>query len=254
MTVRNDWWTSFYARSYQAFHADAIQSKDTPAEVDQFIKVLQISPPAAVLDLGCGEGRHAIEFAARGYEVAGVDITVPMLEAARRQAKRRKLTVNFEQRDMRDLPWKGRFDAAYCVWGSFGVFDDAGNRDLVQAVFETLKPGGAFLIENHSLETLLPRLRPDSWQQLGDNLIRLEKQAFDHRTCRLNSRWLFVHVPDGSIETYEMSMRIYTFHELCDLLTSVGFEQIEGYDTRTGRPFSLGAERLTLVAAKPRSS
>ena len=251
MTVPHDWWNSFYAGSYQAFHAEAIKSKDTPAEVDQFVKLLRVSSPAAVLDLGCGEGRHAIEFASRGYQVTAVDITVPMLETARREAERRKVTVNFEQRDMRDLPWKSRFDAAYCVWGSFGVFDESGNWELVRAVFETLKPGGSILIENHSVETLLFRIRANSWQQLGDNLIRLEKQEFDLRTSRLINRWSFVHFPGGSLETYNMSMRIYTFHELSDLLTSVGFEQVEGYDTRTGRPFSLGAERLTLVASKP---
>jgi hypothetical protein len=47
MSVANDWWQSFYAGSYLAFHRDAIQSKDTLAEVDQIIKVLRISPPRA---------------------------------------------------------------------------------------------------------------------------------------------------------------------------------------------------------------
>ena len=35
--------------------------------------------------------------------------------------------VTWEQRDMRDLPWRGRFDGAFCVGNSFGYLDDEGN-------------------------------------------------------------------------------------------------------------------------------
>ncbi len=152
---------------------------------------------------------------------------------------------------MRDLPWKSVFDAAYCVWGSFGLFDEAGNRELVQAVFQALKPGGRFLLENHSLETLLPRFWRNGWSRVGDSLIRLEERRFDHVTSRLESSWQYIHLPDGSFERETMSMRIYTYHELCELLRAAGFQRFEGYDTVTGAPFAFGAERLTLVATKP---
>lgn len=42
--------------------------------------------PRSVLDAGCGTGRVAIELAARGVDVAGVDLDAPMLEEARRKA------------------------------------------------------------------------------------------------------------------------------------------------------------------------
>lgn len=47
--------------------------------------------PTTVLDAGCGTGRVAIELAARGIAVAGVDLDRPMLDQARAKAP--------------DLPW-----------------------------------------------------------------------------------------------------------------------------------------------------
>jgi SAM-dependent methyltransferase len=44
--------------------------------------------PVSVLDAGCGTGRVAIELAARGIDVAGVDLDRPMLEQARAKAPR----------------------------------------------------------------------------------------------------------------------------------------------------------------------
>lgn len=58
-------------------------------EVDLVAALLaeeDMARPERVLDAGCGTGRVAIELAARGYEVAGVDLDAPMLEQARRKA------------------------------------------------------------------------------------------------------------------------------------------------------------------------
>ncbi|WP_456411793.1 class I SAM-dependent methyltransferase [Oceanithermus sp.] len=43
-------------------------------------------PPAAVLDVGGGPGRYAIELARRGYRVTLVDLSAANLELARRRA------------------------------------------------------------------------------------------------------------------------------------------------------------------------
>ena len=40
-----------------------------------------------LLDLGCGEGRNAVYFAQQGFEVVGLDLSLPGLEKTRRYAK-----------------------------------------------------------------------------------------------------------------------------------------------------------------------
>lgn len=42
-----------------------------------------------ILDLACGFGRHSLEFARRGYEVTGIDITPAYIDYANEQAKKK---------------------------------------------------------------------------------------------------------------------------------------------------------------------
>jgi ubiquinone/menaquinone biosynthesis C-methylase UbiE len=70
----------------------------------------------AVIDVGTGTGRAAIELAARGARVTGVDASEEMLRVARERAAGAGLPVVFEQGDAHALPFgDGVFDAAVCL-------------------------------------------------------------------------------------------------------------------------------------------
>jgi SAM-dependent methyltransferase len=55
-------------------------------EADLVDALVQEQGGTRVLDAGCGTGRVAIELAARGYDVVGVDLDGSMLDAARAKA------------------------------------------------------------------------------------------------------------------------------------------------------------------------
>jgi SAM-dependent methyltransferase len=59
-----------------------------------------VAPPGPVADLGCGPGAHALALARRGYDVAGVDGSPRMVEAARARAARDKLSATFDVHDV----------------------------------------------------------------------------------------------------------------------------------------------------------
>ena len=67
------------------------------AEVDQVVRLLDARSGAAVLDLGCGPGRHALALARRGFRVTGVDRTTHYLDAARRRAADQHLDLDLVQ-------------------------------------------------------------------------------------------------------------------------------------------------------------
>jgi predicted SAM-dependent methyltransferase len=134
------------------------------------------------------------------------------------------------------------------AWGSFGYFDEGGNAAFLKAVFRTLKPGGRFVIETHIAETLLRVLQERDWRQVGNTLV-LEDRHYDHVHSRIDTEWTLMR--EGKAEKISSSIRIYTYRELCRLLEEVGFTNCEGYDTSSQQPFTLGAQRLTMVATKP---
>ena len=71
-----------YARSYDLLNRD----KDYAAETKHADDLLlgQGDRPRTLLDIGCGTGRYALEFAKLGYTVLGFDLSSEMVERANR--------------------------------------------------------------------------------------------------------------------------------------------------------------------------
>ncbi len=72
-----------------------------------------LSPGARVLDLGCGEGRDSVFFAARGFDVTGVDASLAGLRKAERLARERGVEVRWAHADMARFTLDGPFDLVY---------------------------------------------------------------------------------------------------------------------------------------------
>src|SRR3954452_7525693 len=126
MDVPKEWWRTFFTGAAVEGWLQATPEEQTQGEADFILKMLQVPPPARLLDVPCGGGRHSLALAARGYRMTGVDLSSDFLAAARAQAAANS-AVTWEQRDMRDLPWPEAFDGAFSFGNSFGYADEAGN-------------------------------------------------------------------------------------------------------------------------------
>src|SRR2546428_336156 len=78
----SDWWRSWFGPGYLALYDDTLRER-TPNEIDRLEALLQLRPPLRILDLPCGQGRHAIELARRGYEVTGMDLSPYLIGVAK---------------------------------------------------------------------------------------------------------------------------------------------------------------------------
>jgi cyclopropane fatty-acyl-phospholipid synthase-like methyltransferase len=94
-----------------------------------------------VLDAGCGTGDLALELAARGHEVVGVDASRVALRKAAGKASERGLHVAFEHRDALDLKGIGTFDTVVDC-GLFHVFSDDDRERYAASLARVLEPGG----------------------------------------------------------------------------------------------------------------
>ena len=195
-----EWWENFFDGEWATIQPVAWTANQTIQAVDTIERILKMGDAAAVLDVPCGEGRISIELARRGHEVVGVDLSAKMLEIARESSSAGGLKVEWHERDMRDLPWQRRFDAAVCWWGSFGYFDDDGNSTFLESVASALRPGGALLIDSPGLETLLPHWRPRYWSRAGDAIV-LEENVYDAGTGRVEGTWTIIRDGRESVST-----------------------------------------------------
>ena len=81
-----------------------------------------------------------------------------------------------------------------------------------------------------------------------EELLALEERNFDHVNSRVESEWTFVR--DGRVEKKSLSLRLYTYRELCGLLEQAGFGEHQGYGSLEWEPFELGASWLYMVTTK----
>lgn len=108
-----------------------------------------------VVDLGCGDGRHLVFFARRGYNVTGIDYAPTALTRARVWLTRENLYADLFCADMRAISCKdSAFDAVICI----AVINHSriqGIRTAIQEIHRLMRPG-AWLFIVMATEELMP--------------------------------------------------------------------------------------------------
>jgi SAM-dependent methyltransferase len=220
----------------------------TLADVDFLEKTFDVKPGARLLDVPCGNGRHSIELARRGYRVTGIDLSQEFLAAARAE-----LDADWRFGDMRALEVEtSAFDGAFCFGNSFGYLDHTGVATFLGALSAALKPGAKLVIETGvCAESILPTMVQKRWHRLGDLMI-LSENRYDARHSRLDIEYTFVR--DGPIETkFETrpaSSYVFTVAEIDRMLEAAGFEVLALYGSAACEPFQLGMPRLLIIAKR----
>ncbi len=248
MNAPTDWWKNFFSGLAVDFWRAIVPEEATREEADFLWKHLRLSAGARVLDVPCGAGRLTLPLSERGAVLTGIDISREFLDAAVRAASERGLTVAFRRAEMRDLPRRGGFDAAFCFGNSFGYLDDNGNEEFLEAVARSLSPGGRFAIDfGQAAEGIFPRLEPRLEAEMGGFRF-VEETRYDPLSSRIEN--VFTISRDGRTETKLASQRVYLAGDVTRMLEKAGFEVLGLFGSAKEEPFALKAQRLLIVARK----
>jgi len=217
----------------------------TRAEVDFLERVFEAAPGGHFLDVPCGNGRHAIEFAGRGYRMTALDLSEEFLAEARTATS---LPVRWVLGDMRELECDAEFDGAYCFGNSFGYLDAEGVRKFFSGIARGLKRGARFVLDTSmAAESILPTRVTKRWYQLGD-IYMLSENRYLPEESRLDIDYTFIR--GGEAETRPTSSYVHTVAALRRMQVDAGMAPREMLASLDGERYEFGSPRLILIAER----
>jgi D-alanine-D-alanine ligase len=228
--VSPDWWNRIFNSLYLKTDADVVHdARITRTEIDLIADTLNLSPDDRILDLCCGQGRHAIELARRGWRnVEGLDRSHYLIQKAKETARAESLDVRFKEGDARKLPYPpDRFDVVLILGNSFGYFDTL-HDDLrvLKEVLRVLKPWGKLLVDIAHGDYLREHFQPRSWEWVNNKLFVCRERSLSLDGERLVSREVITHVEKGVIADQFYAERLYSAESLSKLLGEAGFSDV----------------------------
>src|SRR5262245_10884528 len=186
--VADDWYLTFFDDLPTAFWRAAVTPEMTEGEV-KWLNNTFAGANGPLLDIPCGDGRHACGLAALGHRIVGIDISEHQLAVAR--ARSGGMATEWLRQDMAALALPRQFAGDCCFGNSFGDLTEEGMRLFLAAVAGALMPGARFAIDTFMIaETLLPHLRSQFEGEVG-GIKYSAWNSYDPSTSYLTMRKIF---------------------------------------------------------------
>jgi SAM-dependent methyltransferase len=252
MGERAPWYERFFGRDYLEVYGYQFTQERAEQEVDFAVKALRLTPGESLLDLCCGQGRHAVLLAGRGLRVTALDLSSEYLELARDAGREKGVVLETVNADMREIPFEARFDAIVNMFSSFGYLEtEAEDAKVLAAILRALKPGGRVLLDLLNREWVVTNYIQNDWHSDPDGTLYLEHRELELETSRNHVTFTAI-APDGSRrEIVGHHIRLYTLREVIGMLEAAGlaFEGVHG--GFEGEAYSINTRRMIVVAKRP---
>ena len=206
-----------------------------------------------VLDLACGTGSLSLELAARGMQVIGADLSEEMLtEADVKAAQLPENRPRFICQPMQRLQLPHPVDLVVCSLDSLNYLTDPADcAETVSRVWDSLRPGGAFIFDINS-EQKLRALDGQVFLDENEREYCVWRAEFDERE-RICYYGMDLFQRRG--ELWERSFEehaeyAYSVPQLTGMLRSAGFNEIAVYADGRLCPPGEQEQRIYFFAGK----
>ncbi len=246
----SEWWRSWFGPGYLALYDEHLAER-TPVEIDRLEDLLVLRPPQRILDLPCGQGRHAIELARRGYDVTAADLSPYLLTVAEERGRAIGVRVRWLSADMRQPIAGETFDVVLNLFTSLGYFaDEADDRKVVRAAASMLVPGGRFVLELINGERVMTRFQEQEWFTVGQASV-VERRSLDPSARRMVVERTVTTPKEEDVSLH--ALRLYARRNVDEMLRAAGFGRVDLYGDWSGEPLTPESLRILAVGTMPLS-
>lgn len=214
-------------------------------EAESVLRLIPSDRPLRILDLACGIGTHVIEWARRGHQVMGVDLSETFIAEARKSASAAEVKACFAVGDIRRLTDCAGHDVVCWIENSF--FD----AQVAGAIRSYLAPGGHFVMDVRNPDHPKSRRLNSNWRtwREKDGVFILERHETDGSSGMREDVWIDIDPAKEEITEKRATWKPLSLRDQMQLLEAAGFSRLQLH-TMEGQPFHGGEEPywLWLVA------
>ena len=234
-----DWFEHWFGDEYLRLYPHRDET-DAAGAIELIASHMEGRRVDAVLDLGCGAGRHSRLLCDRWWTV-GLDLSSALLKVARGESP----DAPYVRADMRELPFAPEtFDLSVNLFTSFGYFDDDREHAQVLArVSEATKRGGTFVLDFLNPDEVRTNLIPRDERVVGGSTVEQFRaistdRKYIEKTIRVRGK------------EYLERVRLLSPPELEGMLDAAGFEVVARAGDYTGAPWRELSPRTILFARR----
>jgi ubiquinone/menaquinone biosynthesis C-methylase UbiE len=171
----------------------------------------------SLIDIGCGPGNYSVEFAKRGANVLGIDLSQKMLDKARNNAKMADVKLVLQKADAHSIRCSDNsFDIAVIILAIL-------NEKIIKEAARVLKPSGLLLISDTH-----PTLEAEGhWKSDKIGTPRIVEDYFS----RKKKKW---RIDYDAEHTITLEYDTQTIEQCVNMIADAGFKILKIVEPKPG--------------------
>ncbi|MBN2352564.1 MAG: class I SAM-dependent methyltransferase [Spirochaetales bacterium] len=223
--------------------------------IDWISGKINLNPKSTILDLGCGPGLYANEYAKRGAKVAGIDVSTNSIAYANKKAKEDKLDIEYINDNYVTRDFRKKYDLITIIHCDYCVLNPDERRVLLEKIAKALEEDGLFIFDVHSddhFENVREKRSchySDSggfWSPEAHFVFENIFKYSDERII-LEKHTVIESMKKFTIHNY---IKCFEIDEIKKELADNGFHAMEDYSDISGTAYKRHAKDIALVAKR----
>ncbi|HTO15151.1 MAG TPA: class I SAM-dependent methyltransferase [Edaphocola sp.] len=208
---KKEWFESWFDSPYHNLLYKKRDDEEAEKLIGNLFKFIKPDPSSSILDIACGDGRHAVIMSKYVKEVIGIDLSERRIDSAK---KLEQDNLEFYVQDMRSVFRTNYFDLEVNLFTSFGYFNHfRDNINAANAFATGLKKGGKLVIDYMNAAWVVKNL-------VHEEIIKEEGITFYIQRKKENDRII------KSIDFKNKEEKAYHFEEKVFAFSKEDFEKI----------------------------
>lgn len=213
----------------------ASRSKVKIERITNWILEQTDKPEMKILDLGCGPGLYSELLAKNGHSVIGVDYSESSIQYATRQAKEKKLNIEYLKKNYLDLDFDNQFDLIILIYLDFCVLLPEEREKVLENVYRSLKKGGLFICDVVNERNIDKKTISQSWEVQETGFWRSTPyialtNGYHYPEAKVLANHHIIIGENDTIDTYIFWSHYYEKDDLIQILESNGFKDVTDYE------------------------